>query len=91
MTQRITRAMLDRKVESLNTAAGKSLTYFVGDSRETAIGHYCLDAAYGGWQLHQIMTNGGGTRVVSSGGYVSMRALYDQITCAVEVLRTMEG
>lgn len=62
MSQRITRAMLDRKVEALNAATGQPLTYFAGDSRETSIG-----------------------------GYVSMRALYEQIACAVEVIRTVKG
>jgi hypothetical protein len=91
MSQRITRAMLDRKIEALNVATGRPLTYFAGDSRETSIGHYCLDGAYGGWQLQQVMNTSGGVRTISSGGYVSMRALYEQIACAVEVIRTVKG
>jgi hypothetical protein len=92
MSQRITRAMLDRKLEALNAATGQPLTYFAGDSREASIGHYYLEGSTcGGWQLNQVMNTSGGVYTISSGGYVSMRALYEQIACAIEVIRTVKG
>jgi hypothetical protein len=60
MSQRITRAMLDRKLEALNAATGQPLTYFAGDSREASIGHYYLEGSTcGGWQLNQVMNTSG--------------------------------
>lgn len=43
------------------------------------IGNYHLDYAYGGVKLVQTMTEGGGIRTVSCGGYETKKNLYHQL------------
>lgn len=41
------------------------------------IGAYTLSGAYGGWQLQQIVTDGGGIRCITH-GYLPKREVYNQ-------------
>lgn len=68
MSTRITVKDLDRAVIGLNTLLG----YTMGQD-----GSFCLQGAYGGWQLQQRR----GTGMMSvTGGYIPKRALFDYIT-----------
>ena len=75
--ERIKQAWLENGVRNLNIANG-----FGANPKYSTIGAYTLDGAYGGWQLQQYCNESGGVSVVSRGGYVSKRELYDQI-CAI--------
>ena len=90
---RITKKHLDRAVRILNEVAESPINYFVDpdnpDDRRTSIGHYCIDGAYGGWELHRIANKSGGAFAISSGGHIPARELYGQIQCAIEVARRM--
>lgn len=85
--QRITRKHLDAAIVALNREAGTPASYIDLDGRGISIGHYCLEGAYGGWQLQQVCNEAGGARVISGGGYVPARDLYNQIWTAIEVIR----
>lgn len=67
-TTRITVKDLDRAVIGLNTLLG----YTMGQD-----GSFCLQGAYGGWQLQR--RQGSGVASVT-GGYIPKRALFDRIT-----------
>ena len=68
MSTRITVKDLDKAVIELNMTLGMQM----GQD-----GSFCLQGAYGGWQLQQRR----GTGVVSyTSGYIPKRALFDRIT-----------
>jgi hypothetical protein len=66
-SNRITVKDLDRAVIELNTLLG----YTMGQD-----GSYCLQGAYGGWQLQQRRGNG---MVAITNGYSPKRELYNRI------------
>lgn len=78
---RVTEKQLDNIIERLNVATNNPTTYGVREdnSFKCNIGHYKLSAAYGGYQLQQIMNEGGGANVVSRNGYTTKRDLFCQI------------
>jgi hypothetical protein len=83
--KRVTVKDLERIVNRLNELKGKPLEYFsINDEgqRRINIGHFTLSGAYGGWQLQQVVTDGGGIRVISNGGHIPKRELYNQL-CAM--------
>jgi len=68
MTTRITIKDLDRAVIELNSLLG----YTMGQE-----GSFCLQGAYGGWQLQR--NRGIGTEAITN-GYIPKRKLFDRIT-----------
>jgi predicted aspartyl protease len=70
MTTRITVKDLDRAVIELNMALGMQM------GQE---GSYCLQGAYGGWQLQRRVNPVGGISAITN-GYISKRELYQRIT-----------
>ena len=80
---RVTKAMLDTKVDAINEKLG-----FEADKVQyNTIGAYTLSGAYGGWQLQKIVTDGGGVRSITS-GYDTKKDLYYQL---VAFLNGMEA
>ncbi len=82
MSERITMAQLESWVEAINRASGTPQTAWTkkpNGQYVANIGNYHLDGAYGGWQLVQHMNEGGGIHVISTGGFVSKRELYNQL------------
>ncbi|MCK5021233.1 MAG: hypothetical protein KAS32_29755 [Candidatus Peribacteraceae bacterium] len=80
--ERITEKILRGTVERLNKLEDKPVEPWSKSedgSYKANIGNYHLDMAYGGVQLVQHVTLGGGIRVISSGGYMPKRELYYQI------------
>jgi len=75
----IKEAHLIRLIARLNKKAGK-----FGGFRE--VGAYMLDYAYGGYSLVQVVNDEGGVRLVSVGGRLTKRELYNQLLLLVEVL-----
>ena len=77
---RITDNQLVAVVDRLNRITNNPPTYATreADGRFTIhIGNYHIDRAYGGCQLVQTVTAGGGVRDVLDHGHVTKRALYE--------------
>jgi len=77
---RITDKHLDGLLARLNRLAGTPLDYCTkqADGSITInIGHFHIARAYGGCQLVQTTTSGGGIRTVIGSGFVPKRAVYD--------------
>lgn len=82
---RYTRADLDGAVRGLNLMAGFTaeeadapLYTREGGGYRAMVGRYTLQGAYGGWQVQQIINEGGGVRAITS-GYLSKREVYNLI------------
>ena len=82
MTTRISERDLENVCKRINKATGNNIEAVSRNADNTFswnIGSYTLSAAYGGWQLQQIVSDGGGVRTISSGGYIPKRELYHQM------------
>ena len=82
---RYTRADLDGAVRGLNLMAGFTaeeadapLYTREGAEYRAMVGRYTLQGAYGGWQVQQIINEGGGVRAITT-GYGTKREVYYQI------------
>ena len=83
---RYTMADLNGAVRGLNRIAGFSEAeadaplYTMDENlRSTAmVGRYTLQGAYGGWQLQQVISEGGGVRAITQ-GYGTKREVYHLI------------
>lgn len=75
--QRITMADLQGAVDRLNRLAGTPTAPYVNGKAQP--GCYCLDGAYGGWKLSQIVSDSGAQRDILATGFVSKRELYSNI------------
>ena len=71
-------------IADLNTAV-RILNQLVM-ARENKYGAYCLQGAYGGWQLQRIVNTSGGVSAVTT-GYRSKRELLDLIHAYTEGVR----
>ena len=86
MAYRYTMADLNGAVRGLNRIAGFSEEeadaplYTRGDDGKTRamVGRYTLQGAYGGWQLIQVVNEGGGVHSITS-GYGTKREIYHLI------------
>lgn len=91
--QRITRKILDDSIRYLNASAGTPETAYsareAGERLQANPGHYCIDYAYGGAQLAQIVSTGGAERNIGNRG--TNREAYEQIMVAIRVLETFKG
>lgn len=79
---RITNRDLQGVVNRLNRMTGNPLEPWTRDDAgklRANIGNFHISGAYGGVQLHQMMSDGGGVRTVLSTGYCSKRELYHAI------------
>lgn len=82
--KRITKKILEARVEWLNEIAGQPKKPYRRDSkgRLTAnIGNYHISYACGGVSLHQMQNEGGRTRDVFNCGHISKGDLFNRI-CA---------
>lgn len=76
--QRVTEKMLRAVVLRLNELTDSpTQPYLEGKAQ---LGCYCLSAAYGGWSLHRICSEGGAVKDVLRCGHIPKRELYDRIT-----------
>jgi len=93
MAYRYTMADLNGAVRGLNRIAGFSEDecdaplYTRGEDGKTRamVGRYTLAGAYGGWQLQQVINEGGGVRAITS-GYGTKREVYHLINAYREGL-----
>lgn len=74
---RVTRKDLDAIVARINRMTDSPAEPYrkEGDRYVANVGNYHLSGAYGGWALHQIVTDGGGVRDVLQSGHVPAREL----------------
>lgn len=77
---RTTLKQLESKVEYLNELTNNSKDYW--NDGVINIGHYTLSGAYGGYELQQISTSGGGVSLPLYTGHISKPKLYDML-CAL--------
>jgi hypothetical protein len=75
--QRVTRKHLEGIVARINAMTDSPAEPYrkEGDRYVANLGNYHLSGAYGGWALHQMASDGGGTRDVLHSGHVSAREL----------------
>ncbi len=86
MAHRYTKRDLDGAVRGLNLIAGFTAEeadaplwiHTRGEDSRAMVGRYYLYGAYGGWQLQQIVNEGGGERAITQ-GYLSKREVYHLI------------
>ena len=83
---RITQKDLENIIERLNKVTKNPLTPWTRrDGRNVAnVGNYHIGGAYGGVQLLQMATEGGGVKDVFRCGYVPKRELYNLICAYLE-------
>ena len=85
MAYRYTQRDLDGAVRGLNLMAGFTaeeadapLYTRDGANNRAMVGRYTLQGAYGGWQLQQVINEGGGVRAITQ-GYGTKREVYHLI------------
>ena len=79
--QRITRKELDSAVAYLNRITSNEAEPYrkEGDKWVANIGNFHISGAYGGFALHQMGNESGGTRDIFQQGHMPMRDLYNLI------------
>jgi hypothetical protein len=77
MTTRITRAHLDAKAATINSMRGAPAepSQMVDGKYRANVGNYHISGSYGGYSLHRMCNESGGTSDVFSIGHVSAREL----------------
>lgn len=91
---RITNADLQQQVNTLNRITGNPLQGYTPTSpngmSRALIGHYYIDAAYGGVKLVQIVNPYGGVTEPLGGGYTTRRDLYGRIGAMLAGVRVVQ-
>jgi hypothetical protein len=77
---KVTQRDLEAVIKRLNAQAGFQ------DAKYSTVGAYTLDGAYGGWQLQKYVNERGGVTVISTGGFITKRELYNQVYTLLNVL-----
>lgn len=77
MTQRITRAHLDAKAQTINSMRGAPAEPYrtVNDKAVANVGNYHISGSYGGYCLHRMCNESGGVSDVFSTGHIPARQL----------------
>lgn len=80
MSNRVTMSQLYDLLSRINAKAGFNesvkLWNQVDGKNTSTVGMYCLNGAYGGWQMARICNESGGQSTVTH-GFVSKRELYN--------------
>jgi len=82
MTYRITELDLQGVVDTLNKITGHPKDAWTKDDKglyHSVIGCYVLSHAYGGVELQQICTDGGGVDTPLGSGHITKRELYGKM------------
>lgn len=91
MSDRVTQKQLESLVDYINEITGQPKTSYSKDDNgryRANIGNYHIDGAYGGVNLHQIVTDGGGVTEPLGGGYWSKRELYYKLHAFIRGINT---
>jgi hypothetical protein len=89
MSYRITIKDLEGLVDTLNRVTGQSMEPWSKNEQgkfTANIGNYHLAGAYGGYELHQMVNNGGGVTVIIN-GYQSKKDLFYQLRALLDGIR----
>ena len=82
---RVTKEMLENKVDHLNEITNSPKEYFSTDGKFTInIGHFCIRGAYGGYELQRVCTSGGGVRTPLNTGHIPKKELYNLISAFID-------
>ena len=76
---RISLKQLENKVKYLNELTRNPLKPYTF-KKGSNVGCYYIQGAYGGYQLQQIVNNGGGCRTLLNTGYTTKKELYNNIS-----------
>lgn len=90
---RITIKNLDGLCDRLNEVTGNPTEAYTRiDNRNKANpGNYHISGAYGGYALHQVANDSGGTHDTLGLGHVSPRQLWDAMHCFLKGIAVGEG
>ena len=82
---RVTKKMLENKVDYLNEITNSPIEYFSDDGKFTInIGHFCISGAYGGYELQRVCNSGGGVRTPLNTGHIPKKELYNLICAFID-------
>lgn len=79
--ERTTVARLEKLCEIINKITNNPKETYEKGTTKSNVGNYCLQGAYGGWNIGQIVNESGAIRDVLGGGYKTKREL-DALMCA---------
>ena len=91
---RVTKKMLENKVDHLNNVTDSPRKYFSTDGEFTVnIDHFCISGAYGGYELQRTCNNGGGVNTPFNTGHIPKKELYNLINAFIDgyKLRALEA
>jgi hypothetical protein len=94
MSNRITDKMLERRIAELNQLTGQAPAPYHKNADGTMranIGTYYLDQAYGGVNLAQMVTDGGGITCPLGIGTRPKRELYGQLEAMLTGIKLAKG
>ena len=82
---RVTKEMLENKVDHLNNVTDSPRKYFSNDGKFTVnIDHFCISGAYGGYELQRTCNNGGGVTTPFNTGHIPKKELYNLINAFID-------
>ena len=83
---RVSKEMLENKVDELNRITNSPMEYFCSTDGQFAvnIGHFCLSGAYGGYELQRTCNNGGGVTTPLNTGHIPKKELYNLISAFID-------
>ena len=82
---RVTKDMLENKVDELNRITNSPKEYFSDDGKFTVnVGHFCISGAYGGYELQRVCTSGGGVTAPLNTGHIPKKELYNLISAFID-------
>ena len=82
---RVTKEMLENKVDQLNMLTGSPRKYFSTDGKYIInIGHFCISGAYGGYELQRVYNEGGGVTTPLNTGHIPKKELYNLISAFID-------
>lgn len=88
MSNRITQKDLETQVSIINRITKQPEKPYSGEVGKANVGNYHLSYAYGGVNLHQIVSDGGGITTPLGGGYHTKRELYQKLNAFISGLTT---
>lgn len=81
-TYRVKEKDLQEIIKDINRVTNNPESYSTlqnDGTYKTNVGHYHLSCAYGGYNLHQIVNDGGGITTPLGGGYHTKKELYNKL------------
>ena len=86
MSERITKSMLEKRIDYLNKVTGSPETPYTrrSDGKLYAnIGNYHLDSAYGGYSIERMTNSAGGVSDLFECGHQPIREIYNRLNAFI--------